>query len=112
MNRSNFTEADLTGADMSKAELARVVFAKATIAGVSFKYSNLSRADLRGVDAADANLTGSYLFLTKLDGANLSGTSGLVQAQIDVACGTSETQLPAGLAPPRTWPCPKYDDED
>ena len=56
--------------------------------------------DLQGV-----NLTGAYLYLTQLDGTNLSGVTGLTQAQLDIACGTAQTKLPAGLTPPKAWPC-------
>jgi uncharacterized protein YjbI with pentapeptide repeats len=96
---------------MAKAELARIVLTGAVVAGVSFTYSNLSRADLRGLDLEDADLTGSYMFLTQIGGANLSGTKGLTQGQIDIACGTSDTQLPTGLAAPPSWPCPDYAEE-
>jgi uncharacterized protein YjbI with pentapeptide repeats len=51
------------------------------------------------------NLTGAYLYLTQLGGANLSGASGLTQAQVDIACGTAQTKLPSGLTLPKTWPC-------
>jgi uncharacterized protein YjbI with pentapeptide repeats len=97
---------------MSKAELARIVLTDATISGVSFSYSNLSRSNLVGVDLGDADLTGAYTFLTQLSGANLSATKGLAQGQLDIACGSAETQLPPGLAQPAKWPCPDYDDDD
>jgi uncharacterized protein YjbI with pentapeptide repeats len=47
---------------MSKAELARTSFANAKAGGVNFSYSNLARADLRGVPLPGVNLTGAYLF--------------------------------------------------
>ena len=105
MNRSSFQEADLTGADMSKAELARVVLTKAQVTRVNFSYSNLARADLRGLSLEGADLAGAYLFLTRIDGADMSKAAGLKQEQIDLACGTAETRLPPGLAQPRDWPC-------
>jgi hypothetical protein len=55
-------------------------------------------------------MTGAYLFLTNLRGANLSRTTGLTQAQLDLACGTPETKLPAGLAPSKDWPCTDDDE--
>jgi uncharacterized protein YjbI with pentapeptide repeats len=91
--------------------LARIVLSGATISGVSFSYSNLSRANLRGVDLGDADMTGSYLFLTMLAGANMENVKGLTQEQLAIACGTTETKLPAELSPPETWPCPDYDDD-
>jgi len=111
LNRSDFKGANLSGADMSKAELARVKLADAKISGVNFTYSNLSRADLSGADLGEANFTGSYLFLTRFAGSDLSRATGLIQAQIDIACGSAETKLPAGLTAPSTWPCPDYDDD-
>lgn len=108
MNRSDFTEADLTGAVMAKAELARIVLKSAVISGVTFSYSNLARADLRGVDLGDADLTGSYMFLARIEGANLIGTKGLTAEQLAIACGSAETQLPSGLTAPDSWPCPDY----
>lgn len=111
MNRSDFTRADLTGAIMQRAELARIVLTDATISGVSFAYSNLSRSNLIDVHLGNADLTGSYTFLTRIGGADLSQTTGLTNWQLSLACGTSETKLPAGLVAPESWPCPDYDDD-
>ena len=79
--------------------------------GVTFSYSNLARADMRGVDLGDADLTGSYMFLTQIEGADLSKTKGLTADQLAIACGSAETQLPAGLTLPTEWPCPDYSAE-
>jgi len=38
---------------------------------------------------------------------DLSATQGLVQAQLDSACGDKQTRLPAGLKPGASWPCAK-----
>jgi uncharacterized protein YjbI with pentapeptide repeats len=111
MNRSDFTEADLTGANMAKAELARVILIDAVVSGVSFGYSNLSRANLTGTDLEDADLTGTYMFLTRIDGADLSRTNGLTADQLEIACGSADTRLPEGLATPESWPCPDYSAE-
>jgi uncharacterized protein YjbI with pentapeptide repeats len=111
VNRSDFTEADLTGAKMAKAELARIVLVDAAISGVTFSYSNLSRADLTGTDLEDADFTGTYMFLTRVDGADLSHTKGLTGEQLAIACGSSKTLLPDGVAMPEHWPCPDYSAE-
>ncbi len=105
VNRSTFEGADLTGAAMSKAELARVILTKAKVSGVTFSYSNLARADLRGLSLEGADLAGAYLFLTRVDGTDMGKAAGLKQEQVDLACGTAETQLPPGLTQPRDWPC-------
>jgi hypothetical protein len=34
----------------------------------------------------------------------------LAQAQIDLACGTPQTKLPAGLVAAKHWPCSTEDD--
>ncbi|MFL5531081.1 MAG: pentapeptide repeat-containing protein, partial [Gemmatimonadales bacterium] len=73
--------------------------------GARFTYAALARADLKKLDLAGVDLTGAYLFLAQLDGADLSRASGLKQDQLSLACGTSETKLPAGMAQPDSWPC-------
>lgn len=111
LSRSDFTEADLTGAIMAKAELPRIVLAGAVVSGVTFTFSNLARADLRGVNFEDADFTGTYMFLTVIEGADLSRTKGLKADQLEMACGSAETQLPSGLTAPEGWPCPAYNAE-
>jgi uncharacterized protein YjbI with pentapeptide repeats len=81
------------------------VFTDAKLAGANFTAANLSRAKLGGLDLAGVNLTGAYLLLTQLGGADLSRATGLAQPQVDLACGTAETKLPAELSPPKSWPC-------
>jgi uncharacterized protein YjbI with pentapeptide repeats len=105
VNRGDFSRADLSGADFSKAEAARAVFTEATLSGARFTYAALARADLKKLDLAGVDLTGAYLFLAQLDGADLSRASGLKQDQLSLACGTSETKLPAGMVQPDSWPC-------
>jgi uncharacterized protein YjbI with pentapeptide repeats len=87
-----------------------VLFQSAKLTKTDFSYSNLSRARLDGLDLQGANFTGSYMYLTQLGGANLREVTGLTQAQIDIACGTPQTQLPAGLTPPKSWPCKEEED--
>jgi uncharacterized protein YjbI with pentapeptide repeats len=110
LNRSDLTGADLSGADLSKAELARVNFTDAKLSGVDFDDSNLSRARLAGLDLSGVKMAGAHLFRTQLRGANLSRATGLTQPQLDIACGGPDTRLPAGLNPPKGWPC-QEDDE-
>jgi len=45
------------------------------------------------------------VFLTRLEGVDLSAAVGLEQGQIDIACGDGATRLPAGLSSPAAWPC-------
>ena len=51
-------------------------------------------------------MTAAVLYLTRLDGTDLSAAKGLTQGQVDEACGDAETRLPAGLTAPSAWPCP------
>jgi uncharacterized protein YjbI with pentapeptide repeats len=74
-------------------------------ADVNFSLSNLAHADARGVTLPDVNLTGTYLYLTLVAGADLSQVTGLEQEQLDLACRSNETKLPPGLKAPQSWPC-------
>jgi uncharacterized protein YjbI with pentapeptide repeats len=109
LQRANFTGAELSGADFQKAELGRANFKDAQLTGVRFSFANLSRADLHearfegALDFGDA-----FLFLARLEGLDLSASTGLTQAQIDLACGDGDTKLPAGLNAAASWPC-KFD---
>lgn len=108
MGRSNFTEADLGGANLSKAELQRSVMLGANLVG-----ANLTGADLARVNLLGAKLAGPIcsraVFLTRVEGVDLSQAQGLTQAQLDSACGDTKTVLPKGLKTPARWPCPKDD---
>ncbi|SEH92961.1 Uncharacterized protein YjbI, contains pentapeptide repeats [Rhizobium tibeticum] len=106
LQRSNFNGAKLSGANFEKAELGRASFAKAVLTGTKFSLANLSRADL-----SEATFEGpvafdrAFMFLTRIEGLDLSAATGLEQAQVDLACGDAKTKLPAGLSPPANWPC-------
>ena len=106
LQRSSFNGAKLSGANFAKAELGRASFTKAVLTGTTFSLANLSRADLR-----DATLEGpvafdrAFMFLTRIEGLDLSSATGLEQAQVDLACGDAKTRLPAGLSAPANWPC-------
>src|SRR3712207_6952611 len=53
----------------SDLELNRAVFTDAKLSGVRFTYSDLARAELKGLDLAGVDFTGAYLFLTHVEGA-------------------------------------------
>ncbi len=106
MQRADFTDANLSGVNFEKSELARAVFAGADLSGVRFSYSNLARADLRGAKIGDPlDFTFAYMYRTRIDGLDLSSSIGLVQWQVDLACGDAGTKLPAGLSASPQWPC-------
>ncbi len=106
LQRSDFSGARLTGADFEKAELGRANFDKAVITGTRFPLANLARADLSGaMFEGPIEFGGAFMFLTRIEGLDLSAATGLEQGQIDIACGDDRTKLPAGLSKPTNWPC-------
>jgi uncharacterized protein YjbI with pentapeptide repeats len=105
MPRANMASANLARADLSKTELGRAVLSKANLAGASLRYANIARADLTEANLEGVDFTGSYTFLTRVEGTDLSQTMGLTQNQLDLACGDTGTKLPAGLEMPAEWPC-------
>ncbi|MBD9371442.1 pentapeptide repeat-containing protein [Rhizobium sp. ARZ01] len=107
LQRASFKGANLTGVDFEKAELGRADFSGAVLTGVRFPYANLSRADLsKAIFEGGLDLSHAFLFLTRIEGLDLSSSTGLEQEQIDLACGNASTRLPAGFTAPPTWPCP------
>lgn len=106
IGRSNFSNSNLENADMSKADFSRVNFFNSNLKGVSLDFTNISRTNLTEV-SIDENfsLEGAYMFLTRIEGLDLSGSKTLKQWQIDMACGNEKTILPEGISAPDTWPC-------
>ena len=106
LQRADFTAADLTGVDFEKAELGRANFTDATITGVGFPMANLARAQLQAAKfEGPLAFDGAFLFLTHIEGMDLSQATGLQQWQIDQACGDQNTKLPGDLKAPTDWPC-------
>jgi uncharacterized protein YjbI with pentapeptide repeats len=106
MQRANFAGADLQNADFTKAELARVNFQKATLGNTAFATANLSRAVFQGAHVeGPVDFTNAFLFLTRIEGVDLSQATGLKQEQVDLACGDQNTALPPGITTPLSWPC-------
>jgi len=106
LQRADFSGAQLTGANFEKAELSRTHFKGAVLTGTRFSFANLSRADLSGTTfEGPLVFDQAFLFLTRIEGLDLSSAKGLEQAQIDLACGNDKTKLPAGLIAPSSWPC-------
>ncbi|HEV7310813.1 pentapeptide repeat-containing protein [Ensifer sp.] len=107
LQRANFSGAKLTGTSFEKAELGRADFDKAELTGTKFSHANLSRADLTNTTfTGSIDFQGAFMFLTRIEGVNLSEATGLEQEQVDMMCGDSSTKLPAGLKAPTGWPCP------
>lgn len=107
LQRADFSGARLTGASFEKAELGRANFDNATLTGARFSLANLSRADFSSaVFEGPLAFEHAFMFLTRIEGLDLSAATGLEQSQIDLACGDAKTKLPAGLKTPAGWPCP------
>ena len=106
LERANFSGANLEGSSFEKAELGRANFVGARLSGNVFAFANLARADFRQATMAGGlDFSKAYVFLARIEGADLSFAKGLEQSQIDLSCGDAKTKLPAGLRPPETWPC-------
>ena len=111
LQRSNFKKASLSNVNFTKADLGRSQFDGAELGGSRFSLANLARADFRGATfSAPVDFDRAFFFLTRIEGVDLSAATGLVQWQLDMACGNDETALPAGLTKPAQWPC-KFEQE-
>lgn len=107
LQRASFKGSVLTGVNFEKAELGRADFSGAVLTGARFPYANLSRADLsKATFEGGLDLSHAFLFLTRIEGLDLSTSTGLEQEQIDLACGNASTKLPPGFMAPSNWPCP------
>ncbi|MCX6827889.1 MAG: pentapeptide repeat-containing protein [candidate division Zixibacteria bacterium] len=91
---ANLSGAKLRGADLQNANLDSAILDSAWLLG----------ADLTGATLRGADLKGAHLDSTNLSGADLTNATGLIQKQLDAACGDSLTKLPTGL---HIKPCPK-----
>ena len=106
VQRADFRGAKLRDADFTKAELGRADFRGADITGSRFTMANLARARVAGAAfSGPIDFDNAFLLLTRLDGVDLSAATGLVQEQINLACGDNKTKLPPGLTAPAHWPC-------
>ncbi len=106
LQRANFRNATLTGADFEKAEAGRADFTGAELSATRFTLANLARATFTGaVFDGPIDFEGAFLFLTRIEGMDLSAATGLEQGQIELACGDETTRLPADLKMPASWPC-------
>ena len=106
LQRSNFANARLVNVNFTKAELGRADFSGADIGGSNFAMSNLARADFsKARFNAPLDFDRSFLFLTRLEGLDLSAAKGLTQWQVDMACGDANTKLPPDIKVPANWPC-------
>ncbi|MBX9458491.1 MAG: pentapeptide repeat-containing protein [Rhizobium sp.] len=106
LQRSNFRNSRLSNANFTKADLGRSQFDGAELGGSRFSLANLARADFRGASfSAPLDFDRAFFFLTRIEGVDLSSSTGVSQWQLDMACGNAETVLPDGLKTPPNWPC-------
>lgn len=106
LQRSNFSDAQLPNTNFTKADLGRSQFDGAEVGGSRFSLANLARADFRKASfSKPVDFDRAFFFLTRIEGVDLTASTGLVQWQIDMACGNDQTLLPAGLKKPANWPC-------
>jgi uncharacterized protein YjbI with pentapeptide repeats len=68
----------------------------ADLSGADLRDTNLTFAHLRGATLTGTNLTGAQLHLSYLSYADLTGAKGLLQEQLNQACGTA-AKLDPGL---------------
>jgi len=111
LQRSNFRNAKLSKANFTKSDLGRSQFDGAELGGSRFALANVSRTDFRGaIFSAPGDFDRAFFFLARIEGVDLSAATGLVQWQVDMACGDDKTGLPEGLTKPPQWPC-KFDQD-
>jgi uncharacterized membrane protein (DUF485 family) len=99
LQRAYIDDAQLEGVELDDAQLQGAV-----LRGAQLKRAVLRNAQLQGADLRDAQLEDAELDGAQLQGADLRQARGLTQAQLEAARGNAETQLPAGLERPASWP--------
>lgn len=105
LSRGNFQGNDFTGSNMTSVKAPSVDFTGSNFHNARLDHMNLDEAKLN-----DAVLTGASFGYASLDNTNLAGANlsdakmanvqGLKQAQLDMACGNMNTELPDGLSVP------------
>ena len=105
LSRADFESSNLTNANLNKTELGRSNFTNANLTGAQITFTNLARANFTDANMSGTDLQKSWTYLTVFEGVDLSGVVNLSQEQLELACGDSDTKLPAGLTAPAKWPC-------
>jgi uncharacterized protein YjbI with pentapeptide repeats len=93
-------DADLGGANLILANLSEAILRRAKLVLTDLGRADLSGADLSDAKLSGANFSGANLDRADLSGADLSGARGLLQQQLDRACGNDVTKVPSGLRLP------------
>ncbi len=95
---SDFTKAKLKSADAIGVTFARVNFTNAKFDHGDFTGSDFSEARFINTKFGDANIENADFSGADFSGAEMAYLTGLKQGQLDVACGSHETQLPEGYS--------------
>jgi len=90
-------DGNLRGADFDHARLVLMCMSFANFKGATFRGADLSGANLAHAILAGADLTGAQMTITSIKGTDLTRVRGLTQAQLDTACGDTDTKVPAGM---------------
>jgi len=108
LSGGNFDRSNLSDTQFKRAFLARVEgqsvnmanasFQDATMTEAKFDDAILDGAKFYNVEFGNAVLIGATMDGADFSKADLSEVQGLQQAQLDMACGDSETRLPIGLS--------------
>lgn len=103
ISRANFTRSDFADADLTSATAPNVNFEGSKFVNARFDHMNLRNAKLDGakfhnVKFGNSILIGATMVAADFSKADLSEVQGLQQAQLDTACGDSQTRLPMGLS--------------
>ena len=105
LTSASFTNSDFSGANLSGVSAVKVIlsgshFLEAKFDGANLTGALLDNAKFNKTVFGSANLEGADLTSSSFLGADLSRAVGLKQAQLDLACGDSQTQLPFGYSLP------------
>lgn len=106
----DFSGARIRQADLSLATADHARFRGANMSLTNFFGARLAHADMSETNLEQATLVGAYLGYVNfsgaamtganLSGAELTGATGLTQAQLNTACGDATTVLPGGFTIP------------
>lgn len=108
LHKADLTGGDFTGSDFAGARLkstdalgasfVRANFTKAKLDHGDFTGADFSEARFIGTKFGDANVENAIFTGADFSGAEMVDITGLEQNQLDVACGSQDTQLPEGYS--------------
>lgn len=100
LRQSDLQLSTLDGWNFSNANLSVANLFGARFNDCAFDGANMERATLVGAYFGRSTFKGADLTGVNISGADLSIAQGLVQGQLDRACGDNSTMLPEGLSVP------------